>query len=69
MILKNNKYLLENNLLGVTSYEELEEAEAFVFSLRAEELEREEFSINSFKEEVFKKIAPSSFSRYLSICW
>lgn len=52
----NDDYLLKNNLLGITSYEELEEAEAFVFSLRAAELEQQKYSINSFTLDSFKKL-------------
>jgi cell filamentation protein len=53
---ENDKYLLENNLLGVKTIEELEEAEAFAFSLRAAQLERTENVIDSFTEEHFKKL-------------
>lgn len=35
----NDSYLLENNLLGIKTYEKLEETESLVFSLRALELE------------------------------
>ena len=53
---ENDKYLLKNNLLGVKTIEELEEAEAFAFSLRAAQLERTENAIDSFTEEHFKKL-------------
>jgi len=53
---ENDKYLLENNLLGVKTMEELAEAEAFAFSLRAAQLERAENVIDSFTEERFKKL-------------
>lgn len=53
---ENDKYILESNLLGIKTMEELEEAEAFVFSLRAAELERKETIIDSFNEEQFKKL-------------
>ena len=65
---ENDKYLLENNLLGVKTIEELEEAEAFAFSLRAAQLERTENAIDSFTEEHFKKTALPSIPRYLSVC-
>ncbi len=52
----NDQFLLETNLLGLTTYKELKEAEALVFSLRAAELEREEFSIDTFTEDEFKKL-------------
>jgi cell filamentation protein len=50
----HDEYLLENNLLGITSLEELKEAEAFVFSIRAAELERQESKFNSFTKESLK---------------
>ncbi|MGM8366579.1 Fic/DOC family protein [Virgibacillus sp. W0181] len=52
----NDKYLLQNNLLGIKTYEELEEAEAFAFSLRAAELERDEYRIGAFTVESFKRL-------------
>lgn len=39
----NDDYLLENNLLGIHSHEELKKAGVLAFSLRAAELEQEEF--------------------------
>lgn len=36
-------YLLEHNLLGVTSYDELEQLEAVAFSIRATQLEKQGF--------------------------
>lgn len=52
----NDKYLLENNLLGISTIEDLEEAEAFAFSIRAAELEREENVIDIFTEESFRRL-------------
>ena len=65
---ENDKYLLENNLLGVKTIEELEEAEAFAFSLRAAELKLTENAIDSFTEEHFKKLHYHLFQEYLSVC-
>src|SRR5699024_7227281 len=39
----NDDYLLENNLLGIQSQKELEKAESLGFSLRASELEQENY--------------------------
>ncbi|HHY73585.1 MAG TPA: cell filamentation protein Fic [Bacillus bacterium] len=52
----NDEYLLENNLLGIKSYEELLEAEALSFSLRAAELERQGYRPTFFTLENFKKL-------------
>lgn len=52
----NDEFLLNNNILGINSYEELEEAEAFVFFIRATELERKEYSITSFTVDGFKRL-------------
>jgi|SRR5699024_4456828 len=52
----NDEYLLETNLLDIKTYDELEEAEAFVFSLRAAELEREGLMIDTFTEDTFKRL-------------
>ena len=53
---ENDKYLLDNNLLGIKNIEELEEAEAFAFSLRAAQLERKENVLDTFTLEHFKKL-------------
>lgn len=39
-----NKFLLKNNLLGATSFDELEQLEAVAFSLRSSQLETEGLS-------------------------
>ncbi|MFS0576269.1 Fic family protein [Sporosarcina sp. 179-K 3D1 HS] len=51
----NDPYPLQHNLLGLQTYEELEEAEALVFSLRAAELEKEGYSF-SFTKDGFKNL-------------
>lgn len=43
----NDGYLLKTNLLGIKTIEELKEAEAFAFSIRATELERQEYQLRS----------------------
>src|SRR5699024_160318 len=50
----NNDYLLENNLLGITSFEELKKAESFAFTLRATALERGGFTFKSYTKKEFK---------------
>ncbi len=52
----NDDYLLENNLLGIQSHEELEQAESLAFSLRASELELEEFKHIPLTLDGFKKL-------------
>ncbi|WP_163537499.1 Fic family protein [Gracilibacillus sp. YIM 98692] len=52
----NDDYLLEHNLLGAKSFEELEQAEAFAFSLRAAALEKEKGMLQSFSEKEFKDL-------------
>ncbi len=44
----NDDYLLKTNLLGISDYKNLELAEAFVFSLRATQIEQGTYKINSF---------------------
>src|SRR5699024_712131 len=51
----NDRYLLENNLLEIRSLDELKEAEAFVFSLRAAEIDPDE-KMNGFTEAHFKQL-------------
>lgn len=53
---ENDDYLLENNLLGVHSHEELEEAESLAFSIRASELEQEEFESIPLTMNGFQKL-------------
>lgn len=52
----NDDYLLKHNLLGIDSYKELEEAESFVFSLRATDFERGGFVLRDYTMEDFKKL-------------
>lgn len=61
----NDPYLLQQNLLGIRTYEELEEAEALAFLLRAVELERHaypfSFSMDGFQDlhrHLFQDIYP-----------
>lgn len=51
----NDRYLLENNLLGIRSLEDLKEAEAFVFALRAAEIDPD-YRMTSFTERNFKQL-------------
>lgn len=44
----NDNYLLQHNLLGIDSQEELEKAETLSFSLRAAALEQGAFTIDPF---------------------
>ncbi|MGP4038571.1 Fic/DOC family protein [Gracilibacillus sp. D59] len=53
---QNDQFLLEVNLLGAETYEELKEAEAFAFAVRAAELERTQNRIKSFKESDFQEL-------------
>ena len=52
----NHDYLLQNNLLGIRFYEELEQAETLAFSLRAIALEQGEYEINAFTKEDFQDL-------------
>src|SRR5690625_4091645 len=52
----NYRYLLENNLIGAKTIDELEEAEAFAFSLRAAELEQKKSRMRTFDLDSFKKL-------------
>lgn len=52
----NDNYLLKNNLLEINSFDELERAEAVVFSLRATALEQENFMLNNFTLKEFKEL-------------
>lgn len=49
----NDEYLLENNLLGIKSIEELEKTESFAFTLRAIALERGDFTLKSYTKKEF----------------
>ena len=52
----NDEYLLENNLLGIDSFEELERVESFVFTLRATAFERGDFVLRNFTKKEFKQL-------------
>src|SRR5699024_261177 len=52
----NDQYLLEVNLLGAKTYEELKEAEAFTSAIRAAELEQKKTYMDSFHEQDFKQL-------------
>ena len=49
-----NDFLLKVNLLGIKDNELLEEAESFVFSLRALQLEQGSYKLEAFKLQDFK---------------
>lgn len=52
----NDDFLLKINLLDITDYKRLELAEAFVFSLRATQLEQGTYKIKSFHLQDFKDL-------------
>jgi len=52
----NDDFLLKINLLDITDYKSLELAEAFVFSLRATQLEQGTYKIKSFHLQDFKNL-------------
>lgn len=45
---ENNDYLLKSNLLGMTCFAELEQAEAFAFSIRATQIEQGAYILSAF---------------------
>ncbi|MFJ7933881.1 Fic/DOC family protein [Sporosarcina sp. NPDC096371] len=45
---ENDAYLLKTNLLSITDFAELEQAEAFTFSMRATQIEQGVYNITSF---------------------
>ena len=45
---ENDDYLLTTNLLGMTNFTELEQAEAFTFSIRATQIEQGAYNITAF---------------------
>lgn len=47
----NDDYLLKINLLGISDFKSLEDTEAFVFSLRASQIEQGIYNIDSFQIE------------------
>lgn len=49
-------YLIQTNLLGIQDNKDLEQAEAFVFSLRATQIEQGSYKIQSFTLKDFKKL-------------
>lgn len=52
----NDDFLLKTNLLGISDYKNLELAEAFVFSLRATQIEQGTYKINSFYLRDFQRL-------------
>lgn len=52
----NDQYLLDHNLIGATTMEELKELEALAFAARAAELATKEKKWNSFSEKDFKQL-------------
>ncbi|MFJ7730280.1 Fic family protein [Lysinibacillus sp. NPDC097231] len=55
----NDDFLLKTNLLDITDYKSLELAEAFVFSLRAAQIEQGTYKfqfINSYADELFYQL-------------
>lgn len=52
----NDDYLLKSNLLGIDSHDELERAEALTFSLRATDLEQNEFKSITFTLKGFQDL-------------
>ena len=52
----NDEYLLENNLLGIDSFEELERVESFVFTLRATAFERGDFVLRNYTKKELKQL-------------
>lgn len=52
----NDDYLLKTNLLSITDFTELEQAEAFTFSIRATQIEQGAYSITAFSLTHFIKL-------------
>ena len=52
----NDDYLLKNNLLGITDFKSLEDAEAFVFSFRASQIEQGAYQIKDFQVQDLKNL-------------
>ena len=52
----NEKFLLENNIIGATSQEELIEGEKFAFAIRALQVEADEYIVAKHDEQEFKKL-------------
>ncbi|TQR21711.1 Fic/DOC family protein [Psychrobacillus vulpis] len=50
---ENDDYLLKANLLDIHDFEELEEAEAFTFSIRASQIEQGAYKIIAFTKDDF----------------
>lgn len=50
---ENDRYLLQTNLLNIKSMEELEEAGAFTFTMRAIQIEKGLYPITSFTKTAF----------------
>lgn len=52
----NDKYLLKINLLDISDFDELEQAEAFTFSIRAAQIEQGAYKIAAFSKEDFVEL-------------
>ncbi|TQR10976.1 Fic/DOC family protein [Psychrobacillus soli] len=50
---ENDNYLLNTNLLDITDFDELQQAEAFTFSIRAAQIEQGVYKITAFSKEDF----------------
>ncbi|SES20139.1 Fic family protein [Psychrobacillus sp. OK032] len=49
----NDDYLLKTNLLDINDFDELEQAEAFTFSIRAAQIEQGAYKITAFSKKDF----------------
>lgn len=52
----NEKFLLDNNIIGATSQEELIEGEKFAFAVRALQVEAGKYIVTKHDEQEFKKL-------------
>ncbi len=53
---ENDDYLLKTNLLSITDFAELEQAEAFTFSMRATQIEQGVYNITAFSRNDFVEL-------------
>lgn len=53
---ENDDYLLKNNLLNINNIRELEQAEAFTFSIRAAQIEQGTYEITRFSKLEFTRL-------------
>ena len=65
---ENDDYLLKTNLLGMTNFAELEQAEAFTFSIRATQIEQGAYNIMAFSLTNFVGLHRHLFPRHLLVC-